>query len=61
MMTKLPKQPHEHDRILYRECIVPLWDAMASTVGTVLVSRREIAQPRSRPSDTVPVAARDGD
>lgn len=43
MMTRLPTQPHKHDRILYRECIVPLWDAMASTVGTVLVSRRQLA------------------
>ena len=43
MMTRLPTQPHQHNRILYRECIVPLWDAMASTVGMVLVSRRQLA------------------
>ena len=34
-----PEQPHIHDRIIYKECIVPLWDAMASSVRTALISR----------------------
>lgn len=40
LMTKLPPQPHADDRLLYRECIVPLWDAMAASVGTVLTTRQ---------------------
>lgn len=41
VMTKLPATTHEDDRIMYRECIVPLWDAMAQSVGTVVVSRQQ--------------------
>ena len=44
MMTGLPAQPHAHDRMLYQECIVPLWDAMASSVGAVLVSRQQLSR-----------------
>ena len=40
LMTKLPPKPYEHERLLFRECIVPLWDAMAANVGTVLASRQ---------------------
>lgn len=36
LMSKAPSPPHRHDRALYRECIVPLWDAMASSVQTAL-------------------------
>ena len=43
LLAKLPPQPHRHDRVLYRECIVPLWDAMSSSVGTVVTSRRQSA------------------
>ena len=39
MLSKMPEQPHRHDRVLYRECIVPLWDAMASSVRSALVNR----------------------
>jgi len=39
LMTKLPAVTHADDRVMYRECIVPLWDAMAQNVGTVVVSR----------------------
>lgn len=64
MMTKLPDQPHEHERILFRECIVPLWDTMASVVGTVLVARQQIERDYGWPKaatatvqpDPVPVA-----
>jgi hypothetical protein len=43
MMTKLPDQPHRQDRVLFRECIIPLWDAMASSVATVLTSHEQRA------------------
>jgi len=46
LMTKLPSKPHEHERLLFRECIVPLWDAMAANVGTVLASRQGLASSR---------------
>jgi len=39
LLTELPAVPYKHDRILYRECIVPLWDAMAQSVGAVVISR----------------------
>ena len=45
MLTKIPEQPHQHDRILYRECIVPLWDAMASSVRSALANRPATAEP----------------
>ncbi len=48
LMTKLPRQPHQEDRTLYRECIVPLWDAMAQSVGTVVVSRQKTVSNASR-------------
>jgi hypothetical protein len=54
MMTKLPDQPHRHDRTLYQECIVPLWDAMASSVSTVVASRQ--ALPDAPAADNVPLA-----
>lgn len=38
-MFNVPKEPNIHDRIIYKECIVPLWDAMASSVRTALISR----------------------
>ncbi len=38
-MFNVPEQPNIHDRIIYTECIVPLWDAMASSVRTALISR----------------------
>ena len=43
LMTKLPTPIHSDDRIMYQECIVPLWDAMAQSVGTVVRSREEWA------------------
>ena len=49
-LTNLPPEPHRDDRILYRECIVPLWDAMASSVGTVVTSRRQARPPAEKPS-----------
>ena len=45
LFTQLPPQPHQYDRVLYRECIVPLWDAMAASVATVVVSRQQLSQP----------------
>ena len=45
LFTHLPPRPHQYDRVLYKECIVPLWDAMASTVATVVVSRRQLSPP----------------
>ena len=51
LMTKLPPEPHKHDRVLYRECIVPLWDAMASSVGAVVRSRARVPVP---PAPQVP-------
>ena len=39
LMTKLPPQPYKHERVLFNECIIPLWDAMASSAGAVVVSR----------------------
>lgn len=45
LFTQLPPRPHEYDRVLYRECIVPLWDAMAASVATVVVSRQQLPQP----------------
>lgn len=41
LMTTLPKEPNKEERVLFRECIVPLWDVMASSVRTVLASRLE--------------------
>lgn len=41
-MTKLPPSVHEDERIMYRECIVPLWDAMAQSVGTAVTSRQQM-------------------
>jgi hypothetical protein len=41
LMTKLPDTPHKDDRVLFRECIVPVWDVMASSVRTVLASQPE--------------------
>lgn len=40
-LTKLPKEPHQEDRVLFRECIVPLWDAMASSIGTVVTAHQQ--------------------
>jgi hypothetical protein len=40
LLTHLPEEPHKHDRVLFRECIVPLWDSMASSVRAVMVSRQ---------------------
>lgn len=53
LMTKLPAITHADDRIMYRECIVPLWDAMAQSVGTVVVSRHQAvsAIPEPEPSE----------
>ena len=45
LMTKLPPQPHKHERVLFNECIIPLWDAMASSAGAVVVSREHALQP----------------
>ncbi len=47
MMTKIPAQPYEPERVLFRECIVPLWDAMASSVGTAVVSREQTLRNRN--------------
>lgn len=41
MLASLGARPHEHERVLFQECIVPLWDAMASSVGAALASRRD--------------------
>ena len=41
LMTHLPLSVHRDERIMYRECIVPLWDAMAQSVGTVVLSRQQ--------------------
>lgn len=41
LLTNLPREPHKDDRILFRECIVPLWDTMASSVRAVMISRAE--------------------
>ena len=41
LLTKLPQPPHKHERILFRECVMPLWDAMASSVGAVVVGREQ--------------------
>lgn len=50
LLTHLPEEPHQHDRMLYRECIVPLWDTMASSVRTAVVSRAQLSkQPASPP------------
>ena len=49
-LTNLPPEPHRDDRILYRECIVPLWDAMASSVGTVVTTRRQARPLAEKPS-----------
>lgn len=54
MLTKLPDQPHRYDRTLYKECIVPLWDAMASSVSTVVASRQSI--PAAPSLDDEPLA-----
>ena len=56
MMTKLPPQPHRHDRVLFRECIVPLWDSMASIVGTVVTSREQ-ARALQAPAEPSPLPA----
>ena len=45
LFTQLPARPHQDDRILYRECIAPLWDAMAASVAAVVVSRQPLSQP----------------
>ena len=42
LLANLPEEPHKHDRILFRECIVPLWDTMAASVGAVVSSRRSL-------------------
>ncbi len=47
-MTRRPAVLHEDDRIMYRECLVPLWDAMAQSVGTVLISRQQASLAGSR-------------
>jgi hypothetical protein len=47
LMTNLPEEPHKHDRVLFRECIVPLWDSMASSVRAVMVSRMAASQRRA--------------
>ena len=47
MFSKIPEQPNQHDRTLYTECIVPLWDAMASSVRTVLISRQPVTKDSS--------------
>ncbi|MBI4341685.1 MAG: hypothetical protein HY598_05330 [Candidatus Omnitrophica bacterium] len=53
LLTKIPEQPHQHDRILYKECIVPLWDAMASSVRSALVSRPMLQpSPAAEPSSS---------
>ena len=55
LLTNLPEEPHQHDRVLYRECIVPLWDTMASSVRTAVVSRTQLSrQPAPSP---VPASA----
>jgi len=59
LMTKLPTVAHEDARIMYRECIVPLWDAMAQSVGTVVVSQRQETSalpPQGFPEATLPAA-----
>lgn len=47
MFSKIPEQPNQRDRVLYTECIVPLWDAMASSVRTALISRPQPAKDAS--------------
>ncbi len=47
MFSKIPEQPNQHDRTLYTECIVPLWDAMASSVRTALISRPPVTKDSS--------------
>ena len=56
LLTKLPEEPHQHDRVLYRECIVPLWDTMASSVRAVVVSRTQLSKHPAVPA--VPAAGR---
>jgi hypothetical protein len=56
LMTNLPEEPHKHDRVLFRECIVPLWDSMASSVRAVMISRRPASQ-RQAPAEP-PAATR---
>ena len=53
LFTKLPEEPHQHDRVLYRECIVPLWDAMASSVRAVVVSRTQLSKRPAPPPGPV--------
>lgn len=43
LLTKIEPRPHAHDRVLFRECIVPLWDRMAMNVGTVVVSQQRLS------------------
>ena len=45
LLSNLPEEPHKHDRILFRECIVPLWDTMAASVGAVVASRKPPTTP----------------
>lgn len=48
-LTKLPPEPHQEERVLFRECIIPLWDAMASSVGAVVVTHQQM-NPSADPS-----------
>jgi hypothetical protein len=36
LFNAMTKRPEHHDRVLYRECVVPLWDAMAYGVKLFL-------------------------
>jgi hypothetical protein len=54
LLTKLPEEPHKHDRILYRECIVPLWDTMASSVRAVVASRTQLSKRPAPEPELVP-------
>ena len=52
LLPNLPEEPHKNDRILFRECIVPLWDTMASSVRAVVISRAELSTHASaRPAE----------
>jgi hypothetical protein len=48
MLTHVPAEPHKDDRVLFRECIIPLWDAMAASIGAVVTTRERLLQQQSR-------------
>ena len=61
LMPNLPETAHQDDRTMYRECIVPLWDAMAQSVGTVVVSRQQGASTIAPQEDAAEAHPQSGD